>query len=117
MANTKASSICKAAAQGQLPDASWTCPERCFYYTMKDMYNRFRNKEITKEDGEKLRSAAERQLVIDTQDYEFSQKVLRHNAEMWKNIQLASLTYNQEKTVENADAFVRAVYSMQPSTN
>ena len=102
--------IIKYAAGGQMPNREMTCPERALFYALKDIYTRFRQGIITKEQGESQKNLALRQFALDNSAILSAMKILRQNAEMWKEIELAGNHYHMDRTLENADAFIEAVY-------
>ena len=89
-----------------------TCPERALFLSLKDIYFRFRQGMITKEQGEAQKNKAMRQFDLDTGAFTSAMKILRDNAELWKRIELAGNAYRLERTLENADAFIEAVYNV-----
>ena len=105
--------IIKYAATGQMPDQEMTCPERALFYTLKEIYTRFRNGLITKEQGEVQKNHALRQFELDNSAVSSAMKILRHNSELWKAIEQAGNHYALDRTLENADAFVEAVYNVK----
>ena len=107
----------KSAAQHQeQPNPEWTCAERAFFYAMRDLYAKFKTGSLSKEEGERLTSIAEKQFKKDEADFLEAKKIIANNAEMWKRIEFASHRYIQERTVENANAFVEAVYGVKLKT-
>ena len=51
--------ISKLARTGSLPQESMlTCPERCLYFTLVNLYAEYRDKKITAEQGEQEKKAA-----------------------------------------------------------
>ena len=90
-----------------------TCYERALFYTLKDIYSSYRRKLITKEQGESGKNAALRQYDLDKGAIESAMHILRSNAELWKHIEMAASTYRLDRTLENADAFIEAVYNVK----
>ncbi len=114
MDQEKAREIAKMALSSKVDgaDPEWKCPERCFFYTMRDIYRKFQGGQITKETGETLKKAAEVQYARDQDEYFWHTKVLNHNAAMWKEIELAATRYRNDPSTENADRFMAAVYGV-----
>lgn len=98
-----------AFAGAKLPDGL-NLAERCLFLLLKDLYRSFKDGDITKAEGDRLKKKAMTQFAADLADVEFSGKLLRHNAEMWKKIESAAAKYKHDKTIANADAFIAAVY-------
>ena len=102
-----------AARNPSVEERSLSCPERCFFYAMKELYQAFRENKITKEQGEEMRQAAEKQFNADCAEYAAAKKILLHHSKMWKGIEQAGSAYRNNRTIENADAFIGAVYGMK----
>ena len=90
-----------------------TCPERALFYTLKEIYSNYRQGAISKAKGEDLKNKAMRQFEIDNSAVMSAMKILRKDAELWKSIELAGNHYRLDRTLENADAFIEAVYSVK----
>ena len=95
----------------QIPDIQMTCPERCLWYTLRDVYRAYRAGDITKAAGEQKKRAAMKQYDIDCGVVDSALKIVLHDAKMWKAIEIAHIAYNADRTLENADRFIEAVYS------
>lgn len=90
-----------------------TCPERALYYALKDVYDNYRKGILNKAQGEAQKNKAIRQFDLDTGAFTSAMKILRDNAELWRRIELAGNRYRLERTLDNADAFIEAVYSVK----
>ena len=101
---------------GQLPAEELLCPERALFYSLKDIYDNYRKGLISKAQGESQKNKALRQFDLDMGSYTSAMKILRDNAEMWKRIELAGNHYRLDRTLENADAFIEAVYNTKLKT-
>lgn len=95
-----------------MPDDAMTCPERALYYALRDIYSDYKRGIITKAKGEELKLKAMRQFEFDNQSISSAIKILKSHAEFWKSIEMASSRYRLERTLENADAFLEAVYKV-----
>lgn len=89
-----------------------TCPERALFYALKEIYSDYRQGAISKSKGEDLKNKAMRQFEIDNGAFMSAMKILRENALLWKSIEKTSSQYRLERTLENADAFLEAVYNV-----
>ena len=96
-----------------MPDAEMTCPERCLWYDLRELYRQFRDGVLTREQGEKLKAQAIRRYDLDTGARESALRILRQNADMWAEIELAGSVYRTDRTLEHADAFIAAVYGVK----
>lgn len=105
--------ISRYAAGGSAPLEAMTCPERCLFYTLKDLYALHRENRLTKAEGEKRKQEALTQYRKDCDDYAEIKKILRYHSALWKGIELAATKYSKEPSIENADAFMEAVYGVK----
>lgn len=105
--------INKYAYADQMPADQMTCPERCLWYALRDVYRRFRSGDITREQGEMEKHRAIRQYELDVGELDSAKKIIMHNADMWSEIELAASMYSMDRTLQNADAFVSAVYGVK----
>lgn len=102
--------IARAASKGRMPDEPMTCPERCYFYAMRDIYRQFHDGSITRQDGEKSKQKALRQLQEDEAVFYQGKEIQRLHGEMWGKIEASGSLYRKEPTIEHADAFLEAVY-------
>lgn len=106
--------ISRLAKAGSLPeDKELSCPERCLYHTLKNLYNQFREKKITAEQGDKEKKAALKQFQRDVFEYQRDKELIRHHASLWREIELTGSAYRKEPSIEHADAFLAAVYGVK----
>ena len=103
-----------AAYEGVYPEANMTLPERCLFFSLFSLYQQFARGKLSKEQGAERKEAAVKMFRQDMADYEFTNKLLSHHANMWKEIELAGEKYSSERTLEHADAFIQAVYQVGP---
>lgn len=108
--------IIKCAVSGQLPQVDMTCPERALYYTLKDVYDNYRKGLINKAQGEAQKNKALRQYDLDCGAFTSAMRILRDNAKLWQQIELAANHYRLERSLDNADAFIEAVYNVNIKT-
>ena len=103
--------ISKYAKTGSLPsDKELTCPERCLYYTLKNLYDQFREKKITAEQGDKEKKTALMQFQRDVFEHQRDKELIQHHARLWCQIELSATAYRKNPTIKNADAFLATVY-------
>ena len=105
--------ISKYAFMNDLPDKPMTCPERCLWYALRDVYRRFSAGDITKEKGDAEKNRALRQFDQDKSKLDLAEKIIQRDASMWMEIELSASMYNLDRTLDNADAFVAAVYGVK----
>ena len=105
--------INKLAFIESMPDIDMTCPERCLWYALRDVYRQYRSGEITVAQGDAAKHKAIRQYEIDAGILAEAHRIIRHHAAMWMEIELAASAYSMNRTLQNADAFISAVYGVQ----
>ena len=106
--------ISRLARSGNLPEnAGLSCPERCLFHTLKGIYSRFEEKKITAEQGEKEKKAALMQYQKDSAEYQGYKIMIRHQAKLWQNIELAANEYRKTPSIDHADSFLEAVYGIK----
>lgn len=101
-----------AAYNGITPPEPLSCPERAFFLQAKEIYAQYHDKRITQaESAEAMRQAiqdynrdmTERQNGIDA---------LQRIADLYKQIELAATAYAKDRTLENADKLLEAIYGV-----
>lgn len=105
--------ISRYAFMNDMPDKPMTCPERCLWYALRDVYRKFSNGDITKEKGDAEKARALRQFDQDSNSMRLAERIIKRDAAMWMEIELAGSMYRLDRTLENADAFVAAVYGVK----
>ena len=103
-----------AYAETVLP-AGAPCPDRCLWFSLRDIYRQYRSGEISKEEGEKRKNRALRQHEHDSGCLTSAERILKNNARMWMEIELSGSAYALDRTLENADRFINAVYGVKHS--
>ena len=96
----------------EFPPDDLGLPERYLWLAFANVYKRFRDGELTKEQGEELKLHILTVYENDKAKLDRMEKLVAHHAKLWKNIEVAGIRYNQARTVEAADAFVNAVYGV-----
>ncbi len=104
--------IAKLAAQDIVPTEQLSLAESLLWYRLRDLYRKFKQGSISKE-----RAAAEKQKAIaqyksDAELFGFYETYVSKSAKLWRNIESAATAYRNNKTIENADKFVEAVYGV-----
>ena len=108
----KIEEISRYALSGDLPDKYMTCPERCLFYSLRDLYALHKEKRITKAEGENRKEKLLKQYEKDCEELNYSKMFLQYQGKFWKGIENAAMRYRKNPTVENADAFIEAVYGV-----
>lgn len=96
----------------RIPDSSLPAHDCLLWYMLRDIYDRYRNHVITHEEGEAEKKQAIRKYHENKSDYDTAAQILRNHAEMWKNIESTADAYRLHPSIENADAFLAAVYGV-----
>lgn len=94
----------------QIPDADLPAPEALLWYELRDVYDRYKNHIIPKAVGESEKQKAMQRYHNNRSTLDTAETILRHNAKMWAAIEIAADAYRLDRTLENADAFITAVY-------
>ena len=80
---------------------------------LKNLYNQFREKKITAEQGDKEKKAALMQFQKDVFESPRDKELIRHHASLWREIELTGSAYRKEPSIEHADAFLAVVYGVK----
>lgn len=105
--------IAVMAAKDSLPSEKLSLAEWLLFYRLRDLYRDFRTGKVTKSGGEKRKGEITRQFEIDCQNELFVERCAAKNGELYKSIESAATAYRENKTLENADKFVEAVYGVK----
>ena len=109
--------ISKYAYIEELPQESMNSAERCLWYALRDVYRRFKSGNMDKATGDFEKSKALRQFDIDSGKLNMAERIIERDASMWQEIELSANMYHMHRTLENADAFVSAVYGVKLKNN
>ena len=104
--------ISKCASTGQMPDAEMNCAEKCLFYGLRDLYAMHKENRITRAMGEQEKEKLLKQFKKDSEELAYSKAFLQYHAKFWKEIEEAGTKYATEPSIENADAFMKAVYGV-----
>ena len=107
-----AEEIGRFAAAGKMPDVKMTCPEKCLFYELRDLYAMHKENRLTKADGERMKNESLKEFKKNVEELNCSKALLRHEANMWQKIEMTAMAYRKEPTIEHADAFIEAVYGV-----
>lgn len=105
--------ISKYAYMGEMPETKMSCPERCLWYALRDVYRRFQSGDLTKEQSIAEKTKSIRQFELDCKILHLADRIVSRDASMWAEIELAGSMYRLDRTLENADAFIHAVYNVK----
>lgn len=92
-----------------MPDGL-TRKEQDLFLALRELYHQCHIGLITREAGvadkKKLLLSFEREKKTET----FHSKLAKHCAELWKNVECAAADYRKDRTLENADRIMAAIY-------
>lgn len=94
---------------GEMPDGL-TRKEQDLFLALRELYHQCHVGVITREigvaDKKKMVQSFEREEKTET----FHAELAKHCAELWKNVECAASDYRKERTLENADRIMAAIY-------
>lgn len=101
----------RAYDASQTPCEECPAPERILWWTLRDIYSRYKAGQISKDAGEALKQKAMQTYQRDRTQYDMLNRIAQHQAETWKRIEQTATVYakGQNRTKE-ADALYEAVY-------
>lgn len=85
--------------------------EHRYYLEMSHTYALLKLGQIDAEYGKRLKLQAREHYSAELADVRLSE----HTAKMWAQIEATGSAYRKDKTIENADAFMSAVYGVYPN--
>ena len=95
------------------PAESWKAPEIVLWYAFRELYRNFRDGKTRKAEAEKVKAEIIKRYQVQKTEYETMQNIVRRQADMWQKIEIAGSRYRLDRKLENADAFIEAVYGVQ----
>ena len=100
----------RAAMRGDPMPEGLRIYEQAAYQALRYLYAMYPRKAISRKDAAREKKLIRVQHDRAKADFETNRRNLLAHAEMWKKIEAAANRFGQERTLENAEAFVRAVY-------
>lgn len=86
--------------------------QRSLLFNLLHTYSLFRKGFIGKEEGERLKANALSRFDLDSRTEEAYRNYIHHMATLWKEIEETGSAYRKNPSIENADAFLAAVYGV-----
>lgn len=105
--------IAKLAAQKIVPTEKLSLAETLLWYRLRDLYQNFSQGSISKENAAVEKQKIVKQYSAEKQTQESAERYIAYHAKLWRNIEVAHMAYRQNKTIENADKFIEAVYGVK----
>ena len=106
----RAGQISSYAAKNEMPDSGLTYIDWLLWYMLRDIYAEFRQGTLDKERGAARKKHAieiwEKETFRDEQTRQTAMRV----AAIWKRVELAASQYRKDRTMENADLLMVAIY-------
>lgn len=101
-----------AAYNGITPPEPLSCPERAFFLQAKEIYVRYHDKRITQSESAEAMRQAIQDYKRDMQERQNGIDALYRIANLYKQIELAATAYAKNRTLENADKLLEAIYGV-----
>lgn len=108
-----ADEIAVSAAQNTLPSEKLSLAENLLWYRLRDLYQGFAKGAISKEKAAEEKKKVLKQYNSDRQKEADVARYFDYHAALYKSIESAATAYKENKTIENADKFVEAVYGVK----
>ena len=105
--------IAVMAAKDSLPSEKLSLAESLLWYRLRDLYSKFSQGSISKENAATEKQKIVKQYNRDNETQGFYETYVAKSAQMWRRIEGAATEYRQNKTIQNADKFVEAVYGVK----
>lgn len=106
----RAEQISSYAAKNEMPDSGLTYIDWLLWYMLRDIYAEFRQGTLDKERGAARKKHAieiwEKETFRDEQTRQTAMRV----ADLWKRVEVAASQYRKDRTLENADLLMVAIY-------
>ena len=102
----------RQAMKGEpMPDGLDLADQLCFQ-ALSTLYKRFYSGRITREQGEHDARLIRRKRDENVKSIEFGEKCRSHAVTLWKNIEQSANAYQNNRTLENADKLIEAIYGV-----
>lgn len=101
-----------AAYNGITPSEPLCCPERAFFLQAKEIYAQYHNKRITQSESSEAMRQAIQDYKRDMQERQNGIDALHRIADLYKEVELVATAYAKDRTLENADKLLEAIYDV-----
>ena len=101
------------AAKDSLPSEKLSLAESLLWYRLRDLYQGHAKGAISKEKAAEEKKKVLKQYNSDCQKEADVARYFDYHAALYKSIESAATAYKENKTIENADKFVEAVYGVK----
>jgi len=106
----RAGQISSYAAKNEMPDSGLNYIDWLLWYMLRDIYAEFRQGTLDKERGAARKKHAIEIWEKETFRNEQSRQLAFRVADLWKRVELAASQYRKDRTLENADLLMVAIY-------
>ena len=107
--------ISKLAAKNERPESGMTYIDYLAWYILRDIYRDFKAGLIDKERGEERKREALSIWECETQKVKQHRDDIFRVAELWKRVESAADAYRLDRTLDNADKLIYAIYGIMPT--
>lgn len=101
--------ICSLAATNTRPEDGATCVEWLAWYVVRDIYDRYKRKEITRERGEELKREAKQLFDRETRKVAEIVDQAYVLIDEWTKAQNAAMEYMNNKTEKNIGKLIDVI--------
>lgn len=102
--------VSEYAAKNEMPESGMTYIDWLLWYMLRDIYNEFSAGMLTKEQGAERKRQAMSIYEKECEHNARTTALYHHVSELWKSVEAAAAAYRKDRTLENADEMMRAVY-------
>ena len=103
----------RQAARGDPMPDGLSLAEQQTYQAIRYLYAVYRAKRITQEQAGKEKATILRQLRTAQEKESLHEKVYKRSVAMWKDLEAAANRYGTDRTLENADKLIEAIYGVK----
>ena len=108
----KENEIINYAANDVVPQGKLNMAEWLLFYGLRDLYRGYRGGLLTRAFAAKAKTQMLLEFRSNSVKLHEVDELGRHYAKMYRNIESAAADFTHDRTVENAEAFFRAVYGV-----
>ena len=103
----------KPAARGDPMPDGLSLAEQQTYQAIRYLYAVYRAKRVTQEQAAKEKATILRKLKMAQEKEALMDKAHQRAIKMWKDLEAAANHYGTERTIENADKLIEAIYGVK----
>ena len=107
-----AEQICKFAKRDEQPTSGMCYIDWLLWYMVRDIYNEHGAGLISAEQGAKRKQSAVRIWEREWECHQRNAAITNRAAELWKSVEEAATAYRKNRTIQNADLLMVAIYGI-----